>query len=409
MVLLIYGVRLPPLCQKPHINLLGRVTDQVFSESEEWDIDTVSETIASEYERATNLSINKEKQNLPIEEKRTIDVKEIREWLNFIITIISVVLGVTNSSATTINNYNYTQQVNNYYIVGMGYDAKELNTTKYRIVNRESIVRLKHDCHSIVIEKLEEGKVVRIIDKYKKWRQIIWENEDGEECMGWIQNYKLTEFKVPRNKSCIFDEIESISEGSIMCGRYYIDSDMADEIEKVVHDIDQRIRQEHFAGDIFPTNVAPIIEKSEHGLKLDVCKWGYPLSQGKNLVINARAESVMDKPSFRNGILYHRILIPASGFYEWNRLKEKNTFSRYDAPVLYMAGFCDWFENERRFVIMTTAANESMIKVHDRMPLILEKGQLKDWFDDRKMEQILHQVPVQLKREAEYEQQSLFL
>lgn len=115
-----------------------------------------------------------------------------------------------------------------------------------------------------------------------------------------------------------------------MCGRYYIDSDMADEIEKVVHDIDQRIRQEHFAGDIFPTNVAPIIEKSEHGLKLDVCKWGYPLSQGKNLVINARAESVMDKPSFRNGILYHRILIPASGFYEWNRLKEKNTFSRYD-------------------------------------------------------------------------------
>ena len=58
---------------------------------------------------------------------------------------------------------------------------------------------------------------------------------------------------------------------------------------------------------------------------------------------------------------------------------------------------------------MTTAANESMIKVHDRMPLILEKGQLKDWFDDRKMEHILHQVPVQLKREAEYEQQSLFL
>ena len=181
-----------------NINLLGRVTDQVFSESEEWDIDTVSETIASEYEKATDLSLNKEKQNLPIEEKRTIDVKEIREWLNFIIAIISFVLGVTNSS--TMNNYNYTQQVNNYYVVGMGYDAKELNTTKYRIVNRESIVRLKHDCHSIVIEKLEEGKVVRIIDKYKKWRQIIWENEDGEECMGWIQNYKLTEFKVPRNK-----------------------------------------------------------------------------------------------------------------------------------------------------------------------------------------------------------------
>ena len=55
-----------------------------------------------------------------------------------------------------------------------------------------------------------------------------------------------------------------------MCGRYYIDSDMTDEIEKVVYDINQRIRQEHFAGDIFPTNVAPIIEKAELGLKLQV-------------------------------------------------------------------------------------------------------------------------------------------
>ena len=60
-------------------------------------------------------------------------------------------------------------------------------------------------------------------------------------------------------------------------------------------------------------------------------------------------------------------------------------------------------------MIMTTAANESMIKVHDRMPLILEKEQLEDWFDDRKMERLLHQVPIQPKREAEYEQQSLFL
>lgn len=55
-----------------------------------------------------------------------------------------------------------------------------------------------------------------------------------------------------------------------MCGRYYIDSDIADEVEKVVYDIEQRVQQNHFAGDIFPTNVAPIIEKSEQRLKLDV-------------------------------------------------------------------------------------------------------------------------------------------
>lgn len=48
-------------------------------------------------------------------------------------------------------------------------------------------------------------------------------------------------------------------------------------------------------------------------------------------------------------------------------------------------------------------------KTHDRMPLILEKEQLADWFDDKKMEQLLRHTPVMLKREAEYEQQSLFL
>ena len=173
-------------------------------------------------------------------------------------------------------------------------------------------------------------------------------------------------------------------------------------------DIDWKICTEQFQGDILPTNTAPIIEKTEHGLQLSLCKWGFPLQKGKNLVINARAETVLDKPSFSNGIWYHRIVIPASGFYEWNRLREKNTFTRSDASVLYLAGFCDWFDNERRFVILTTAANESMLKVHDRMPLILEKEQLEDWFDNEKMQVILRQEPVMLKRQAEYEQLSLF-
>lgn len=183
---------------------------------------------------------------------------------------------------------------------------------------------------------------------------------------------------------------------------------MTEEIRKVVQEVDRRTRKETSYGDIHPADLAPVIEKSDHGLTLNTCRWGYPLSQGKNLVVNARAESVLEKPSFRNGILYHRLLIPASGFYEWNRLKEKSTFTRRDMPVLYMAGFCDWFENERRFVILTTAANESMIKVHDRMPLILEKGQLTDWFNNAKMETLLRQRPVLLNRQAEYEQQSLF-
>ena len=56
-----------------------------------------------------------------------------------------------------------------------------------------------------------------------------------------------------------------------------------------------------------------------------------------------------------------------------------------------------------------TKANASMEKVHERMPLILEKEQIVDWFQNEKMEKLLQYTPIMLKREAEYEQQSLFL
>lgn len=107
-----------------NIILLGRVTDQVFSESEEWDIDTVSETISMEYEKEMDISSNKDNRSMSIAEKRKVDIKEIREWLSLIITLLSFVFSIMNSSSTTINNY--AQQINNYYVVGMGYDAKEL-------------------------------------------------------------------------------------------------------------------------------------------------------------------------------------------------------------------------------------------------------------------------------------------
>lgn len=194
----------------PDINLelLGEVADRVLQESEEWDLDTASEAIASEYdkEKSTDIFARKENHRNQIIEKHTIDVKEVREWLNTMINLIMLIVTLaSNSPATALNNQNCTQQVNNYYIVGMGCDAQELNTIQYRIVNRDTIVRLKHDCHSQVIGKLEEGQIVRIVDKYKKWRQIVWEDEEGEASFGWIQNYKLTEFQTPKRNKHVRD------------------------------------------------------------------------------------------------------------------------------------------------------------------------------------------------------------
>ena len=102
-------------------------------------------------------------------------------------------------------------------------------------------------------------------------------------------------------------------------------------------------------------------------------------------------------------------MIPAKGFWEWNKSKEKFSFERPDAQVMFMAGCYDCFDGQERFVILTTEANPSIKPVHDRMPLILERNELEDWVtDDGAAEYFLHKTPVLLEREAEYEQMSLF-
>ena len=74
-----------------------------------------------------------------------------------------------------------------------------------------------------------------------------------------------------------------------------------------------------------------------------------------------------------------------------------------------MAGFYERCQDGERFVILTTAANDSMRPVHDRMPLLLEREEIEDWlFDDSLTPKFLEKTPSHLERRAEYEQMSLF-
>lgn len=161
--------------------------------------------------------------------------------------------------------------------------------------------------------------------------------------------------------------------------------------------------------DIRPTELAPVLSDGEDGLTLRSIRWGLPGFQKGQVIFNARCETALDKGMFREGVLHGRIVIPAVSFYEWNRLKEKNTFSRPDGKILYMAGFCKGEGSAERFTILTTAANESMLPVHDRMPLILEESEIEPWlYREDWTESILRKVPGPLSRQAEYEQLSLF-
>ena len=193
-----------------------------------------------------------------------------------------------------------------------------------------------------------------------------------------------------------------------MCGRYYVDDETAREIEKLVRDLDRKLQIER-TGDVFPAQNATIIKGQEHHLATEQMRWGFPGFENGKLLINARAETALERPTFRESVQDRRCIIPARGFYEWNKSKEKFTFERKETPVLFMAGCYNRYEGQERFVILTTDANSSVAPVHNRMPLILEPEELKDWvLDDQATESLLHKTPVLLEQRAEYEQMRLF-
>lgn len=192
-----------------------------------------------------------------------------------------------------------------------------------------------------------------------------------------------------------------------MCGRYYVDDETAKEIEKIVRNLDRNIQMKQ-ARDIYPSQTALVLSQKEYNLSPEMMSWGYPGFHGKGLLINARAEGALEKKTFRESVLHRRCVIPAKGFYEWNKQKEKYSFERTE-PILFMAGCFNQFQGENCFVILTTEANPSVSAVHDRMPLVLEPKEVEDWIlDDGSLEFLLHKTPNLLNRKADYEQMRLF-
>jgi len=130
------------------------------------------------------------------------------------------------------------------------------------------------------------------------------------------------------------------------------------------------------------------------GRELALLRWGLIPSWSKdpaigNRLINARAETVREKPSFRNAFRRHRCLIPASGFYEWlrqERGKQPYYVRMRDARIFAFAGLWDRWESPEKGVIetctiLTTSANAVLAPIHDRMPVILPPGKYDRWLD----------------------------
>jgi putative SOS response-associated peptidase YedK len=132
---------------------------------------------------------------------------------------------------------------------------------------------------------------------------------------------------------------------------------------------------------------------------LDRLRWGLIPSWSKDpalgdRLINARAESVADKPSFRSAFKRRRCIVPADGFYEWqarpdSQAKQPMYFHRTDGGQLAFAGLFEHWRDPSEpaapeietCTIITTAANAEVAPIHDRMPAILEPESWDVWLD----------------------------
>ena len=128
-----------------------------------------------------------------------------------------------------------------------------------------------------------------------------------------------------------------------------------------------------------PKYTASFLMSLYPGVTPDVAKWGFPSFRGKGSIINARSETAAEKRSFRESLMIRRCVVPSTGFYEWDSQKQKHRFQLPGSGSLYMAGLYNDYQDGRRYVIMTTAANKSIINVHDRMPVIVPSDKIYDW------------------------------
>ncbi len=168
-----------------------------------------------------------------------------------------------------------------------------------------------------------------------------------------------------------------------MCGRFnlFTSIDIITEelnVERVLYEPPPRYN-------ISPTQTISAVYY-DHGMVEDGLRWGLipPWSKdgsGSSPLINARSESLFEKPTFRGAILSRRCVIPADGFFEWAHTKAGRLpyyIRRSDGRPIYMGGiFEDWRspggENVRSCAIITTSAGDPISKIHDRMPIIYDK------------------------------------
>ena len=170
-----------------------------------------------------------------------------------------------------------------------------------------------------------------------------------------------------------------------MCGRYQFTTGSDDMSSAIVDMLDQRYPGEYKTGEIFPGDAAPAVISDGGRIVAVPAIFGFPGYQDGKLLINARSETAAQKPTFSESLRERRIVLPASGFFEWSRdeKKTKYLFTVDGENLIYLCGVYKFIEGKRHFAILTRDANASMIETHNRMPIIISREEVRAYLTER--------------------------
>lgn len=179
--------------------------------------------------------------------------------------------------------------------------------------------------------------------------------------------------------------------GETMCGRFALTTPAASLAELFRVDVPAELAPRY---NIAPTTQVAAVVQADGERVLEHFRWGlipsWSKASGKHLMINARAETAATKASFRGPFRRRRLLVPADGFYEWQRIdgqRRPHLIQLRQGAPFAMAGLWDrWVdpasdEEIHSCAILTTTGNALVQPIHDRMPVILPPDRWDLWLD----------------------------
>lgn len=197
-----------------------------------------------------------------------------------------------------------------------------------------------------------------------------------------------------------------------MCGRYtltFIFEGLAEVFNAIIDNL-QVIPPRY---NVAPTQIMPVITRQQGINQIQAMRWGLVPSWAKDInigskMINARLETVSEKPAYKSALYSRRCLVPADGYYEWqpgagNKPKQPYRIVAPERQVFAFAGLWEVWPSPagllQSFTILTTEAQTRVADIHDRMPLILPKRQEDYWLDGPARGQAIADFLAELKPE----------